>query len=241
MNTTSEMSKLSKVNNERSVPWQLNCGFARVAIRELSRMRKGSSARSLDRKARAKEFEKLFSEVSTFERPADYFDECINSHFNKHCKYINECFSHKWPVPGSKEEYSKFFAICVWKDMELSKKNNHYLSKCTECAREHLNKQKLFPALPLFELELATTVNSIVQVTLPEPGTSSSEASVTRQVLEALNSSRYIFTDSVLKHCGKKEGITKRETAIEKKQKKRVMQRTICSVPLRRDMARTKH
>ena len=209
-------------NNEKCVPWQFNCGFARVAVRELSKLRKGASAISLDRNVRATEFQKLFSEVSEFERPVEYAS--MNSHFNKHCKYINECFSRKWPVQGSKDEYCTFFATSVWKDMELSKKKKHSLCKCTECASEHLNKQKLFPGQPLFEL--APTVSSIVQITLPEH-TSSSEASVTQQVLEALNTSyesvyNHSFTDSVVKYCGKKEGITKRETPIVKK-------RNICS------------
>ena len=91
---------LSSQNNEKCVPWQFNCGFARVSVRELSKLRKGASAISLDRKVRATEFQKLFSEVSEFERPVEYFNASMNSHFNKHCKYINECFSRKWPVQG---------------------------------------------------------------------------------------------------------------------------------------------
>ena len=107
----------------------------------------------------------------------------MNSHFNKHCKYINECFSRKWPVQGSQDEYCTFQC-----DMELSKKkkNMHYVN-----------------------VLIAPTVSSIVQITLPEH-TSFSEASVIQQVLEAVNTSfesvyNHSFTDSVVKYCGKKE------------------------------------
>ena len=69
---------------------------------------------------------------------------------------------------------------------------------------------------------------------MPEPGPSCNEGAITCEVLSVLNTSyesvfNHSFTDSVLKYCGKKEGITKKDTAVEKKQKKRIMQRNICS------------
>ena len=100
-------------------------------------------ARSLLLKCeKADKFKTLFREVSMFDRPVEFWNDSVNSTFNKHCKYVMECFSRKWPTPGSKEEYCMFFSTCNWKDLAFDVKKSHSLSQCITCVKVHMKHQK---------------------------------------------------------------------------------------------------
>ncbi len=90
----------------------------------------------------------------------------------------------------------------------------------------HFELQKQFPGLPVFEPV------TLVNITFPS-NSSTNEACVTRRVLSELNSSyesvfNRSFTESVLSHCAKSEGICRKKSVAVIKQKKRIFQRNIC-------------
>ncbi len=93
--------------------------------------------------------------------------------------------------------------------------------------------QKSFPSLPIFEPETAERQPNIIEVNLPyTSGTSSThnESEVTRAVLATLDNSyqsefNHSCTESLVKHCGKSEGIVHKETRVQKKTKSTELQR----------------
>ena len=84
---------------------------------------------------------------------------------------------------------------------------------------------------------MAESQPNIIEINLPSTsGTSSTcdKAEVTREVLATLDNSyqsvfNHLFTESVVKHCGKSEGIVLKENRTEKKSKFRILQRKFVS------------
>ena len=84
---------------------------------------------------------------------------------------------------------------------------------------------------------MAESQPNIIEINLPSTsGTSSTcdEAEVTREVLATLYNSyqsefNQSFTESVVKHCGKSEGLVLKENRTEKKNKFRILQRKFVS------------
>ena len=109
------------------------------------------------------------------------------------------------------------------------------MSNCRQCATEHLDFQKSFQSLPIFVM--AESQPNIIEINLPSTsGTNSTrdEAEVTREVLATLDNSyqsefNHSFTESVVKHYGKSEGIVLKENRTEKKSKFRKLQRKCVS------------
>ena len=224
------MAQLDSVQSRQSIAWQFNCGYARVAVHELSAVKKGKSRISINRKLRAEKFQKLFSENITFMRSPEFWKDTCSSKFNVHCNFLLDCFKRKWYPTAAKDQYCESFSTSKWEALPCDVKKCHSLSECVYCAKEHLDLQKTFPGLPLFE------PCTVVQLSLPSTCTSKAvEASVTRKVLAELNSwyesaFNHSFTESMLKHCGKSAAIAKRESTSSKKQKRRIMQRALCSI-----------
>ncbi len=66
-----------------------NCGFARVAVRELTETKRGKP-QSIDKEKRAHDFKELF-EIPSFSLPSGYFNRrgpTRESQFDTHCKAI---------------------------------------------------------------------------------------------------------------------------------------------------------
>ncbi len=203
------------------IPLLFNCGYARVAVYEISAVKKGKSRISINRKVRAEKFQNLFSEhVSAFVRPEEYWKELQSSKFNQHCDFTLDCICRRrWSFLTAKQQYLEFFSIDKWKAVSGDKKRRHTLSQCFYCANMNFELQKHFPGLPV--LEPVTLVN----ISLPSTP-STNEACVTRRVLAELNSTyesvfNRSFTNSVLNHCGKTEGICRKESVVEKKTKEK--------------------
>ena len=102
------------------------------------------------------------------------------------------------------------FSTDNWKKLSSEEMKFHSLSNCRQCATEHLEFQKPFPSLPIFELQTGKSQPNIVEVNFPSTsGTSSThdESEVTRKVLATLDNSyqsefNHSFTESVVQHCG---------------------------------------
>ena len=79
--------------------------------------------------------------------------------------------------------------------------------------------QTFCPGMPRFDPE------DLIKLTLPSTSNANKEGEVTRKVMAELNVSyestfQHSFTESVLKYCGKTEGLTRRLSATEKEKDK---------------------
>ena len=59
----------------------------------------------------------------------------------------------------------KKFSTDDWKKISSEEKEFHSLSNCRQCATEHLDFQKSFPSLPIFEM--AESQPNIIEFNLP--------------------------------------------------------------------------
>ena len=115
----------------------LNCGFARVAVYELSTVKRGKCRCSVNDDITSK-FKKLFESCSSFTMPDEYL--VINKNhslFHRHCNYLLDCFSRKWST-GLRSQYLEKFSTQNWKDIPSEQKSSHSLKNCSACAKKYL-------------------------------------------------------------------------------------------------------
>ena len=81
----------------RYVTLEVNCGFSRTAIRELTNRNKGSR-NDIDAQRRALEFRKLFKDCPNYCENGSYFDSCRYnaSQFDRDCEKVLLHFHKKW-------------------------------------------------------------------------------------------------------------------------------------------------
>ena len=80
----------------KAISLEVNCGYARVAIREMASIQRGRNGHQFDRQKTQVEFRELF-DLPTFGLPTDYFD--MNGHrpsrFDCRCEHQLDIFSKK--------------------------------------------------------------------------------------------------------------------------------------------------
>ena len=190
---------------------QINCGYARVALYELSETIKIKSRSMIDRKKLAEEFQKVFHSSPGYQNlPPEYWlnDNSLPA-FNRHTNFILDCFSKKWSPYESRKEYISSFSLDNWSKLSLHQKSQHSLANCEGCLHSHFALQKAFPALPFF-----AGSSPIVDIHIPA---NVSEREVTRRALTDLNNSfqssyQHSFVHSAIKFCGNSEAITHKKS-----------------------------
>ncbi len=212
-------------------PLIVNCGYSRVAIWECSHL-PCTSVNYCNIEETAEKIQQLFTDGLLISMPSSHWaignsKKC--SKFDRHCEHVLKCFKYKrWHCKLTRSEYLKKFWTDNWTKLSSEEREFHSLSNCNwRCAIEHLEFQKSFPSLPIFEPETAERQSNIIEVNLPSTsGTTSTrdESEVTREVLATLDNSyqsefNHSFNESVVKHCGKSEGIVHKETRVQKNQK----------------------
>ena len=149
---------------------------------------------SCNKKERAEKFQQLFADGLVISMPSSYWLTNTSNNFSKsdkHCDDILKCFIKRWNGELTRSEYLKKFSTDNWKKISSEEKEFHSLSNCRQCATEHLDFQKSFPSLPIFEM--AESQPNIIEINLSSTsGTSSTrdEAEVTREVLATLDMPR---------------------------------------------------
>ena len=79
--------------------------------------------------------------------------------FDRHCEAIIAMFSKRWnPSAQVKVNYE---ATQNWRALTSEKQQEHSLSNCVACSRNHLKLQQTFPGKPVFEAQ------SIITLSLP--------------------------------------------------------------------------
>ena len=142
---------------------QINCGFCRVSIKELSNNSKFKRT-NIDIEARERKFREQFLYQLAGESVADMFTTSSSdrtSLFNRHCNVIVNMFSKKWKTTASRLQYLSTFSKSAWEKLsQLEKK--HTISNCQQCHQKHLEIQKTFPGKPIFEDSFCTAVSELI-------------------------------------------------------------------------------
>ena len=138
----------------KSLSLEVNCGYARVAIRELTPTKRGTSTQQIDKGRRENEFQELFGTPS-FGIPATYYmkEGHKPSLFNRRCEYVTATFSKPWGKVADRLKYLATFSTKAWKGLKDEEKSEHSLSNCKRCYYDHYEIQKTYPAKPVFEPE----------------------------------------------------------------------------------------
>ncbi len=103
---------------------QINCGFARTAIFNLSLVQRGKRRSTLDRKKRLDEFQRLFSGNDSFSnRNHAYWNHPFHTRtlFDRHFDFILDCFSKMWKN-DTRNEYIETFSDENWNNLSLIKR-----------------------------------------------------------------------------------------------------------------------
>ena len=143
---TQELSSLDSQTNGKHLYTTLNvnCGFARVAIRELTP--KSHGWQQIDKQKRASEFKEQFKDCSNYGIDESYFEEDRNdSLFNRDCHRILKFFKKRWNPKESRVEYEETFSSAKWIALSTDKKQLHSLKACL---KDHHNLQMAFPQSP---------------------------------------------------------------------------------------------
>ncbi len=120
------------------VALQVNCGFAPVAILELSRVPKGASRASLDKAKRCSQFQEMFSNQLLFTIPEGYYASNSPknySAFDHHCEFVMRCFSKKWNPQTKRQKYCSVFSSASWGCLSLGERTEHSLANCNASAK----------------------------------------------------------------------------------------------------------
>ena len=127
----------------------LNCGFARVAVIELSTVEFGCKRDAIDKGKRLSQFLKLFKHCSILlflklNKPSKSF-----TYFDDYCDYILKVVGKgKWTT---KQQYLDTFALKKWEKMSVADRKQHTISKCYACGVKFHELQQAFPAQPFFQ------------------------------------------------------------------------------------------
>ena len=144
-----------------SIGTNVNCGFARVAMKELSE--------NVD------EFKRLFQHPLHI--PDEYFDSMYggkkSSRYIVQCNQIKAAFLKRWQPSNAREQYKATFSLLQWDRLAQTERVKHSLEKCNACFCNYYTIQKTFPLKPCYtpceiNINLANDVNqeTFIQVSL---------------------------------------------------------------------------
>ena len=141
----------------------VDCGFARVAIRELSvttqMVGKKVCRSKIDLVKRANRFQSVFPDFAA----STYYSVKKEhlSQFNKHCKSIIQWFNRKWSKQTDLKAYMTNFSISKWAAMTKEVQSKHRLSNCHECAKTYHKFQVMFPGSSSHRMKLVKTAEDL--------------------------------------------------------------------------------
>ena len=121
-----------------SMGTNVNCGFARVAMKELSE--------------NVCEFKRLF------QHPLQISDEYFDSKYRgkKSSRYIVQCnqikaaFLKRWQPSNARDDYKATFSLLQWDRLAQTERVKHRLEKCNACFSNFYATQKSFPLKPCY-------------------------------------------------------------------------------------------
>ena len=133
----------------------LNCGFARVAIYDLSNTLSGHHRDDIINKAaRLDRFLKLFKHSNVLPSLSSLKEGKSTSitYFDVYCDHILDTIRKRgW---SGKQKYFDTFALKKWEKMSVADRKKHTVSKCYACSMQYTEIQRSFPLKPFFEVSI---------------------------------------------------------------------------------------
>ncbi len=209
------------------VALQMNCGFCRVAIKELSNDHK-FQRQKIDIETRENKFQQQFSSFSELDQ-SSIFNKTNTQRtclFNRHCNQVLSMFSKKWITTSARLDYLSSFSILAWEKLSELEKRKHSLSNCERCQQKYNLLQTKFPGKPVFENTLCSAVSEIIS-----SSTQKTKSKAVTSVLSPIDNAFKAkfgesFTTTVTKHCPKL-GLQKKVTPNDTRNEKRKLCRII--------------
>ena len=127
----------------------LNCGFARVAILNLSSVSCGHHRSDIsDKAARFDCFLKVFKHRNVLPSLMSLKNGNSNSttYFDAYCNHILDAI-HKRAWSG-KQKYFDTFSVKKWEKMSVADRRIHTVLKCYACSMQYTEIQRSFPLKP---------------------------------------------------------------------------------------------
>lgn len=132
----------------------LNCGYSRVAIRELG---KKHANRSGHVQFQADEYNHIFGGYPHMQITGN------PKYISDKCKDLNALFSRKWPNQESVQQYLSTFSK-QWEELPLNEKNTHCRTSCPVCPTKYGELTQAFPVTRKRVLEKSQVDNVHVHV-----------------------------------------------------------------------------
>ena len=214
-----------------STAFAFNCGYARVAVRELTLQDQLANSKPGIAAAREEAFKDLFKDIVNPDD--DYYHKSPQlkhgSQFQRHCEHTLKSFRKRWhPDSAARERYISTFSTSHWKALPKSEKMQHSLSRCKACSSKHRTLQETYPSKFVFYADEGPLVSiNPSSITLGEQ----SEKQFTQCTIDTLNDAYqqqygHSFTESLLLHCPR-EPIERKKTKVEKRKEKRDREKSI--------------
>ena len=205
----------------KPISLNVNCGFARVAIQELtSRDRK-----CLKLEERASKFQSLYTGYQ-YAIPDDYFvhkyGKKHQSQFNRDCEKILKGFANKWHPHNARKEYEEKFSISNWHALSAADKSSHTLSNCTACFTQFYEQQKHFPLKPAYQPSSVLTFDQDKVQQMPEKQLVQATLDQLDQVFQ--EEYHHSFTEAAIKH-GKRQLERKRSKKKKRQERRNLMRK----------------
>lgn len=139
-------------SNYRKVCSEINCGFARCAMRDLTPK---DRSEALNIAKRLEEYRKLFQECLAYVFSTNYFNANPKngSLFDRECTNIKNIWTKSWNPKEARTSYESTFSITNWKKKTVSVQQKHMLRNCVLCHQEHPDNQTKSPQGPYFNAE----------------------------------------------------------------------------------------
>ena len=161
---------------------------------------------------RRAEFQRLFN---CLKFPADEMKQNAKGSypFDRHCEAIITMFSKRWnPSAQARISYEAQFSTQNWRALSIEIKQEHSLSSCIACSRNHLDLQQMFPGKPVFE------ATRIITLSLPSQVHTSNKQEKEEAELNAQWENRYDHTlTSALPRVAPQYNLTEKRKKLKQK------------------------
>ena len=137
----------------------VNCGYARVGIKELCNLQQRQKRSDLDFNEIQRRFREEF-DIPCFQVPGELFvpNSKKQTRFQVKCINILDAFSKNCNHATDKEQYLQAFTLSNWKSLSSKQRSSHTLSNCIACYTESEPLQESFPLKPLYIPENSITI-----------------------------------------------------------------------------------
>ena len=140
----------------------INCGYARVAVRELAKKNSSSQGHIQFSAEVIGEYNTLFNGYPNMQLSGN------SKYTAEKCKALNTSFSRKWPNQEKMHEYISTFSTKNWDQLSTTEKGGHTREACPICPAWYQDLALSFPGSRKRVLETSQIVNVHMDVVQPD-------------------------------------------------------------------------